>query len=128
MYKKSQVCHPEWRPDDKLYAEEEALHNHLYQEQARHIVAVHDEENFAKDLHDTHCVSALILYNPRFKMTQEVLATTWGFGFTIAKKTLESTTQRAVRTVANPTVESVGQQGTNHYNINDCIIKCSMTP
>jgi hypothetical protein len=61
--------------------------------------------NFAKDLYDTHCVSALTLDNPRFKMKPEVLATTWGIGLTIAKKTLESTTQRAVRTVAHPTVE-----------------------
>jgi hypothetical protein len=38
-------------------------------------------------------------------MTPEVLASTWGIGLTIAKKTLESTTQRAVQTVANPPVE-----------------------
>jgi hypothetical protein len=67
---------PEWRPHNELYAEEEALHKSLYQEQARYIVAVHDEENFANDLYDTHCVSALTLDNPCCKMTPEVLATT----------------------------------------------------
>jgi hypothetical protein len=84
------ICH------DKLYAEGEAFHNNLYQEQARQIVAIHDEESLAKGLYDIHCVSVLTSDNPRFKMTP------WSIDQNIAKKTLEATTQGAVRKVANP--------------------------
>lgn len=38
-------------------------------------------------------------------MTPELLAKTWSIGRTVADKTLRATTQRAVRTVASPTVE-----------------------
>jgi hypothetical protein len=97
---------PEWRPHDELYAEEETFQNTLYQEQSWHIVAVYDEKNFAKELYDIQCVSALTSENPRFKMTPEVLAKAWSINQTIAKKTLEAASpHRAVRTVANPTAD-----------------------
>jgi hypothetical protein len=55
---------PEWRPHDEMHAEEEALHNSLYQEQSRHIVALHDEENFENNLYDTLCIRSYIGQSP----------------------------------------------------------------
>ena len=94
---------PIWRPQDPSYADEEALRNSA--EDGVRIMAIHDEESFATDIYEQFGISAMKSDNPKYKLTPEVLATTWGIGLTIAKKTLEATTQRAVKTVANPSVE-----------------------
>jgi preprotein translocase subunit Sss1 len=102
--------HPHWSPHDETYAEEEALQNELDDEPRSHrmIKAVHDERGFERDLvHSLRVASmASVQSDPsRFKLTPERLSQTWGIGLTIAKKTLEATTQKAVRTVLHPNVE-----------------------
>jgi transposase InsO family protein len=92
---------PDWQPHDETYAEEEDLRTNI-DGTIRTIAAIFDEEQFGNDLCQ---VFALSSDNPRYKLTPEQLAKTWNVGRTVAEKTLKATTQRAVRTVASPTVE-----------------------
>ena len=109
---------PQWSPHDGVYAEEEALQQDLDgtdRVNYRRIWAIHDEENFERDLSEGLRVASLTSQdleiaalssdNPRYKLTPEALSKTWGVGITVATRTLEATTQRAVRTVVNPSVE-----------------------
>jgi Reverse transcriptase (RNA-dependent DNA polymerase) len=95
---------PTWRPHDPTFADEEALRNNADNEDIQ-VLAVLDEEHFSRDIYEQFGVSALKSDNPRYKLTPEVLATTWGIGLSIAKQTLAATTQRAVKTVVSPSIE-----------------------
>ena len=92
---------PDWQPHDETFAEEEDLRMNP-DGTIREISAIYDEERFAADIYQ---VFALTSDNPRYKMTADHLATTWNVGRSVAERTLKATTQRAVRTVALPTVE-----------------------
>lgn len=49
-------------------------------------------------------VGALATGNKKTPVTARQLATKWGIGLGTARKTLEATTQRGVRTVLHPTL------------------------
>ena len=56
---------------------------------------------------NTHLVSSTSAFktsNRKHKTTPEQLVKTWGIGIETAKRTLQSTTQRGIKTVANPSI------------------------
>jgi hypothetical protein len=102
--------HSHWSPHEETYADKVALQNELDDEPRflQMIKAVHDDRSFERDLvHSLQVASmASVQSDPsQFKLTPEQLSQTWGSGLTIAKKTLETTMQKAVRTVLHPNVE-----------------------
>jgi hypothetical protein len=108
--------HPEWKPSDVQYSEEESRFTHpdgTIRSQKRSVFAYesHDERRFikafesmSKSNEDERTVSP-VTTDEKFKLTAEELSQTWDISLAAAKRTLEVTTQRAVRTVAYPNVE-----------------------
>ena len=105
--------HPTWQPHRSTYAEEEEqLSTDVFR--LRQVAVIHDEHKFGSDLieiakvsssNESSVISSFNSDNPQFKMSPDILAKTWNVGKTIAERTLHATTQRAVRTVASPSVE-----------------------
>ena len=108
---------PEWKPSDVCYSEEESrfLHNDglLMEEKDRKLFVVdtHEEQRFISAVRRTillgenECSVLSVATNETFSLSAEALSRMWGIGLLTAKKTIEVTTQRGVRTVAFPNVE-----------------------
>jgi hypothetical protein len=120
---------PEWAPNDVWYSEEEdrfvhedgsmTLYERKYTRQIfacqtfsdddvvtnlQQYVLVDYSEHEYSDTDGTTTISA-IETKTRFVMSPEELSRMWGIGLLAAKRTLEATTQKAVRTVGSPNVE-----------------------
>jgi hypothetical protein len=109
---------PEWKPSDVQYSEEEArfIHNDgTLREHKRTTFAceTHNEERFISELmsmvivdgeEEERNVSSATTRNT-FTLSPEALSRTWGIGLIAAKRTLEATTQKGVRSVVYPSVE-----------------------
>jgi hypothetical protein len=107
---------PEWKPNDVQYSEEEAKYVHVdgtIQQQERTIFASETKvgDSFIRGLEkmvlldDKEYVVSSVATNETFTLSAEYLSRIWGIGLLAAKRTLEATTQRGVRTVAFPNVE-----------------------
>ena len=113
---------PEWKPHDVRYSEEESSYMLEDGSLRAHVRSVfelqsHNEERFISAIrcsviveYDSVAVDDLdrvlsSLTSNAVAMAAEKLSRTWGIGLTNAKKTIEVTTQKAVHTVAYPSVE-----------------------
>ena len=117
---------PEWKPHDVWYSEEESRYVHDDGTIKSHVRDIfeqqsHNEERFISQLRslcisdgDDHNIlpqgsdSARKLSSVTSKkelLAADKLARTWGIGIPAARKTIQVTTQRGVRTVEYPSVE-----------------------
>lgn len=92
---------PVWEPHSDSLADEESLISHV----DGSINHAYKRQIFAVELDPTYTISSLLASKSQSSIDPQVLAKYWGIGLLSAKKTLEVTTQRAIRSTPTPSVE-----------------------
>jgi hypothetical protein len=127
-------------PNDVTYSEEESRYVHedsniMKSKRRFFALTMHDEKAiidvFQKMIvtvnEEEHVIASMSTGNA-YSQSAEKLSRIWRIGISSVKRTLEATMQKGVRTVAYPSVEGNGHQGSDLYIISDFVIKCSMIP
>ena len=107
---------PEWKPHDVQYSEQELTYVHSDGTLREHIRSIaeqqsHNEERFINSMKsavlietEEECTLSALTSAP-VSMAASKLSKLWGIGLDTARKTIEATTQKGVKTVSFPNVE-----------------------